>query len=51
VSKKLGALTPSQVNPFDTKNALPFQKASRLSLFLFDPASGSIGPVIGSLDQ
>jgi hypothetical protein len=50
-SKKLGALTPSQVNPFDTKNALPFQKASRLSLFLFDPASGSIGPVIGSLDQ
>jgi hypothetical protein len=50
-SKKLGALTPSQVNPFDTQNVLPFQRASRLSLFLFDPGTGSIGPVIGSLDQ
>jgi hypothetical protein len=45
-----GALTPSQVNAFDAKNALPFHKASRLSLFLFDPKTGANGPVFGSLD-
>ena len=53
-SKPLGAIAPSQVNTFDTDNALPFHKAARLSLFLFDPASGSgstTGPVFGSLDQ
>lgn len=50
-SAPIGAMTPSQVNPFDTRNALPFHNSSRLSLFLFDAKSGSaIGPVFGSLD-
>lgn len=48
-------LTLSQINSFDTKNELPFQKAPRLSLFLLDPkpgnASGSPGPLFGSIDQ
>lgn len=47
-----GAVTPVQVDGFDTHNALPFENASRLSLFLFDVKSGSsTGPVIGSLDR
>jgi hypothetical protein len=51
-SKLLGALSPSKINFFDSKNVLPFQNATRLSLFLFDPKSGStVGPVVGSLDQ
>jgi hypothetical protein len=53
-SKPLGTITPVQANPFDSNNVLPFQKASRLSLFLFDARSKSgtaSGPVFGSLDQ
>ncbi|MGC1379445.1 MAG: DUF4397 domain-containing protein [Candidatus Baltobacteraceae bacterium] len=46
-----GALTLAQINGFDTRNALPFQNASRVSLFLFDAKSSSAGPVFGSLDQ
>lgn len=47
-------MTPEQVDTFDTKNALPFHNAGRLSLFLFDPnsqGSGPKGPVFGSLDE
>jgi len=45
-------MTPALIDTFDTKNALPFHNASRLSLFLFDPKSGSsTGPVVGSLDE
>ena len=48
-------LTPSQIDSFDAKNALPFHSAARLSLFLLDPKpgnpSGSPGPLFGSLDQ
>jgi hypothetical protein len=48
----LGALTPSQIDSFDSHNALPFHAAARLSLFLFDPKTGSTsGPVFGSLDR
>lgn len=48
----LGALTLAQVDSFDTNNALPFENASRLSLFLFDPKSSSAaGPVFASLDR
>jgi hypothetical protein len=51
-SAPLGKLTLHQIDPFDSHNALPFNRASRLSLFLFDPKSGSsIGPVLGSLDR
>lgn len=50
-STPIGTTTPSQINPFDNRNALPFHNSSRLSLFLFDPKSGSaFGPVFGSLD-
>ncbi len=45
-----GNLTIADVNSFDRKNRLPFHKASRFSLFLFD-AGTSGGPVFGSLDQ
>lgn len=45
-------VTPKQIDPFDTHDALPFHNAARLSLFLFDPKTGSsAGPVVGSLDQ
>lgn len=44
-----GALTVAQVNSFDANSALPFNKASRLSLFFFD-VNGAKGPVFGSLD-
>ena len=44
-----GMLTAEQVNSFDTKNALPFNNADRLSLFFFD-VNGTKGPVFGSLD-
>ena len=48
----LGQFTLSQIDGFDKHNALPFHAATRLSLFLFDPRSGtSIGPVVGSLDK
>ena len=48
-----GTVTPVQVDGFDTQNALPFQRAARLSLFLFDAKTGSCpcGPVLGSLDR
>jgi hypothetical protein len=48
-----GTVTPVSVDGFDTENALPFQRASRLSLFLFDQKAGSCpcGPVVGSLDR
>jgi hypothetical protein len=46
-----GALTLAEVNSFDTRNVLPFNAATRLSLFVIDPKPGSsLGPVIGSLD-
>jgi hypothetical protein len=51
-SAPLGALTPRQINPFDKRNVLPYHRAARLSLFLFDPKAGSTsGPVFGSLDR
>ncbi|MGA8574978.1 MAG: DUF4397 domain-containing protein [Candidatus Cybelea sp.] len=43
-------MTPKQIDSFDAQNVLPFQNASRLSLFLFDPKAGS-GRVFGSLDR
>jgi hypothetical protein len=47
-----GAVTPVSLNGFDTGNALPFNNATRLSLFVFDvKPGGSLGPVFGSLDQ
>ncbi len=51
-SAPLGTLTLRQINPFDKRNVLPFHRAARLSLFLFDPKSGSTsGPLFGSLDR
>jgi hypothetical protein len=51
-SSPIGTVTPVQLNSFDRRNALPFKAASRLSLFLLDPKSGStLGPVFGSLDR
>ena len=48
----IGTVTPAQIDAFDSRNALPFHAASRLSLFLLDVKSGTaIGPVIGSLDR
>jgi hypothetical protein len=47
-----GALTLESVDSFDQRNVLPFNAATRMSLFLIDPKPGtSLGPVIGSLDQ
>lgn len=47
-----GTVTPSQIDAFDRHNALPYHNIARLSLFLFDPKTGSgIGPVFGSLDR
>jgi hypothetical protein len=47
-----GAFTVSSIDTFDTANALPFNNATRLSLFLFDPKPGSgAGPAFGILDQ
>ena len=47
-----GTLAPVQVNAFDTANALPFNAAARLSLFLLDVKPGTaVGPVFGSLDR
>jgi hypothetical protein len=46
-----GALSLASVASLDTKNVLPFNDGGRLSLFVFDPAQGSVaGPVFGSLD-
>jgi len=46
-----GALSLQSVDSLDTKNVLPFNAASRLSLFVFDPGQGSAGgPVFGNLD-
>ncbi|MBV9027267.1 MAG: DUF4397 domain-containing protein [Candidatus Eremiobacteraeota bacterium] len=47
----IGTVTPAQINPFDSRNALPFHRIGRLSLFLFDRKYGSVAPVFGSLDQ
>jgi hypothetical protein len=45
-------VTPAQIDSFDKHNALPFHAIGRLSLFLFDPKSGTtIGPVFASLDR
>lgn len=49
-SAPLASVTPSQVNPFDAHNVLPFNRATRFSLFLFDP-SATAGPLFGALDQ
>jgi hypothetical protein len=52
IGAPLGKLTLRQIDPFDARNVLPFHRAARLSLFLFDPKSGSTsGPVFGSLDR
>jgi hypothetical protein len=45
-----GALTIAQVDTFDSNNRLPFNNASRFSLFVLDPAPNA-GPVFGSLDR
>jgi len=47
----LGTVTPSQIDSFDSKNALPFNAVARLSLFLFDSTTSSSQRVFGSLDQ
>lgn len=48
----LGELTAAQIDPHDKHNVLPFHVATRLSLFLLDPGTGSPpGPVFGSLDR
>lgn len=48
-----GDVTPADTDAFDKHNELPFHNAGRLSLFLFDPGTGSdsAGPVFGSLDR
>src|SRR5262249_39818898 len=43
-----GKVTVAQLNSFDRKGALPFNKASRLSLFVFDPKNTA--STFGSLD-
>ncbi|HEY3675204.1 MAG TPA: DUF4397 domain-containing protein [Candidatus Tumulicola sp.] len=46
-----GALTLAAVNSFDQRNVLPFNAATRMSLFVFDRQSPSDPPtVLGSLD-
>ncbi|HEY6327576.1 MAG TPA: DUF4397 domain-containing protein [Candidatus Cybelea sp.] len=51
-SAPLGTLTLRQINPFDRRNVLPYHRAARLSLFLFDTkGSSTVGPVFGSLDR
>jgi hypothetical protein len=51
-SKPLGTLTLAQIDPHDKHNVLPFHVATRLSLFLIDPGTGSpTGPLFGSLDR
>lgn len=42
-----GSLNIADVNSFDKQNRLPFHKATRFSLFLFDGTP----PVFGSLDK
>lgn len=48
-------LTLAQINSFDKHNVLPFNNATRLSLFLFDAAPSNPypqkGPLLGALDQ
>jgi len=51
IAAPLGALTLKQINSFDRRSVLPFHRAARLSLFLFDPKPGSSSPVFGSLDR
>jgi hypothetical protein len=51
-SNALGQLTLAQIDPHDKHNVLPFHVATRLSLFLLDPGTGSpSGPVFGNLDR
>jgi hypothetical protein len=50
-STPIGAVEPKQVDAFDSRNVLPFHRAARLSLFLFDALRGSSSPVFGSLDR
>lgn len=45
-----GKVTPAQIDSFDTHNVLPFQNATRLSLFLFDAPGSTTAQVFGSLD-
>jgi len=48
----IGSVTPSQIDSFDRRNALPYHNIARLSLFLFDAKSSSgVGAVFGSLDR
>jgi len=49
--KPIATMTPAQINGLDSKNALPYYNAYRLSLFLFDPTSSGLGPIFGALDQ
>lgn len=46
-----GDVTPAQISSFDKHNQLPFNKITRLSLFLLDVPNASTSPVIGSLDR
>lgn len=47
-----GQVSLQSVDSFNRRNALPFHNASRLSLFVLDPLSGSLlGPVFGVFDQ
>jgi len=50
-SSPTGKYEPVQLDSFDTNNALPFNAAARLSLFLFDVKAPSITPVYASLDR
>lgn len=50
-SAPIGTITPVQINGFNVHNVLPFHRAARLSLFLFDVESSSVAPVFGSLDR
>jgi hypothetical protein len=50
-SSPIGKITPSQVDPFNKRNALPFHAVHRLSLFLFTNPASTSGTVFGSLDK
>ena len=41
-----GTLYPSQVNPFDQNNVLPFQNDNHFSVFVVDPAPGGAAPTL-----
>jgi hypothetical protein len=50
-SSPYGAFTLSQINAFDKHDVLPFNAATRLSLFLFDNPGSTTGEVFATLDQ